>query len=72
MSVRNHEVIIKWSKILNFFSREICCFQRSVMQKGGFAKAFLSDASQPEMRLFVFEYALTLQNFVLLSVFTLK
>ena len=42
------------------------------MQKGGFAKAFLSDASQPEMRLFVFEYALTLQNVVLLSVFTLK
>ena len=42
------------------------------MQKGAFVKAFLRDASQAEMRPFVFEYALTLQNFVLLSVFALK
>ena len=42
------------------------------MQKGAYAKTFLSDASQAEMRSFVFEYALTLQNFVLLSVSTLK
>lgn len=42
------------------------------MQKGAYAKAFLSDASQPEIRPFPVEYALTLPNFVLLSVSTLK
>ena len=48
------------------------CFQRRSMQKEAYAKAFLSDASQPEIRPFPPEYALTLPNFVLLSVSTLK
>ena len=54
------------------FPQILLCFQRRAMQKGAYAKTFLSDASQAEMRPFVFEYALTLQNFVLLSVSTLK